>query len=270
MEVHIEDFYNAAKLWLIAEGPRIVFAAIVSFLGLWFIKGLRAGIRKRLSQNEVHSSLQPFFLSLSITALYIALILMVMMILDIKLDFFGTIIGAGTVAIGLALSGTFQNFAGGVLILLLKPFELGDNIVAQGQDGTVTSIQIFYTVIITPDNKTVIIPNGKLFNEVITNVSREGRRRLDFELKLEYAVDVEEVKAIINQAIKETPNLLDKPVATVGVLALELDGIKFTVRVWVKPSNFLASKLALQEKVIKDLRAAGIKLPGVALPAPKE
>ena len=83
MEVHIEDFYNAAKLWLIAEGPRIVFAAIVSFLGLWFIKGLRAGIRKRLSQNEVHSSLQPFFLSLSITALYIALILMVMMILDI-------------------------------------------------------------------------------------------------------------------------------------------------------------------------------------------
>lgn len=270
MEVHIEDFYKAAVVWLIAEGPRILLALIVFFIGLWFIKVLRTGIRNRLSQNQVHSSLQPFILSLSITALYISLILVVMMILDIKLDFFGTIIGAGTVAIGLALSGTFQNFAGGVLILLLKPFELNDNIMAQGQDGIVTSIQIFYTVILTPDNKTVIIPNGKLFNEVITNVSREGKRRLDFELKLEYAVDVDQVKEIINQAIKSIPNLLDKPAATVGVFALELDGIRFTVRVWVKPSNFLASKLALQEKVVKDLREAGVKLPGVVQPIPPQ
>lgn len=267
MKLRIEDFYKAVSTWLIYEGPRIILGLIVFIIGLWFIQILRNGIRRRMSQNQVHSSLQPFFLSLSITALYIALILLVMMILNIKLDFFATIIGAGTVAIGLALSGTFQNFAGGILILLLKPFELNDNIMAQGQDGIVTSIQIFYTVIITPDNKTVIIPNGKLFNEVITNVSREGRRRLDFELKLEYAVDVDQVKMIINQAIKDTPNLLDKPVSTVGVIALELDGIKFTVRVWVKPSNFLSSKLALQEKVITELRAAGIKLPGVALPA---
>jgi len=270
MKMNVEDFYDAARYWVILNGARLILAAIVFFIGLWLIKVLRNTIRKRMSQNQVNSSLQPFFLSLSITALYIAVIILVMEILGVSFSFFGTILGAGTVAIGLALSGTFQNFAGGVLILLLKPFELNDNIIAQGQDGVVTSIQIFYTVIITADNKTVIIPNGKLFNEVITNVSREGRRRLDFELKLEYAVDVEQVKAIINQAIKDTPNLLDKPVSTVGVFALELDGIKFTVRVWVKPSNFLSSKLALQEKVIKDLRAAGVKLPGVALPAPPQ
>lgn len=268
MKLRIEDFYRLAATWIISEGPRIIFGLIVFFIGLWFIKVLRNGIRNRMSQNQIHSSLQPFILSLSITALYVALTLLVMMILNIKLDFFATIIGAGTVAIGLALSGTFQNFAGGVLILLLKPFELNDNIMAQGQDGTVTSIQIFYTVIVTPDNKTVIIPNGKLFNEVIVNVSREGKRRLDFELKLEYAVEVEQVKEIINQSIKNTPNLLDKPAATIGVYALEIDGIKFTVRVWVKPSNFLSAKLTLQENVIKDLRNAGIKLPGVALPAP--
>ena len=270
MKMNIEDFYNIARNWVILNGARLIIAAIVFFIGLWLIKVLRNTIRNRMSQNQVHSSLQPFFLSLSITALYVALIILVMEILGTSLSFFGTILGAGTVAIGLALSGTFQNFAGGVLILLLKPFELSDNIIAQGQDGVVTSIQIFYTVIITADNKTVIIPNGKLFNEVITNVSREGRRRLDFELKLEYAVDVDQVKTIINQAIKDTPNLLDKPVSTVGVIALELDGIKFTVRVWVKPSNFLSSKLALQERVITNLRAAGIKLPGVALPEPKE
>lgn len=270
MKINIEDFYNAARNWVILNGARLILAAIVFYIGLWLIKVLRNTIRKRMSQNQVNSSLQPFFLSLSITALYVALIILSMEILGTNLSFFGTILGAGTVAIGLALSGTFQNFAGGVLILLLKPFEINDNIMAQGQDGVVTSIQIFYTVIITPDNKTVIIPNGKLFNEVITNVSREGKRRLDFELKLEYAVDVEKVKEIINQSIRDTPNLLNKPVSTVGVFALEIDGIKFTVRVWVKPSDFLASKLALQENVIKDLRAAGIKLPGVALPAPPQ
>src|SRR3569833_1952558 len=109
---------------------------------------------------------------------------------------------------GLALSGTFQNFAGGLLILLLKPFELNDSIQAQGLEGSVTSIQIFYTVLITADNNTIIIPNGKLFNEVIVNVTREGKRRLDFELKLGYFVDVEQVKGIIDNAIKGTKGII--------------------------------------------------------------
>src|SRR6201999_2585971 len=113
-----------------------------------------------------------------------------------------------SVAAGLALSGTFQNFAGGVLILLLKPFELDDNIIAQGQDGKVVSIQIFYTVLITPDNKTIIIPNGKLFNEVIVNVTREGKRRLDFEVKLAYAADIDKEKKIMLDAIRSSEDIL--------------------------------------------------------------
>jgi small conductance mechanosensitive channel len=123
-------------------------------------------------------------------------------------------------------------------------------------------------VLLTADNKTVIIPNGKLFNEVITNVTREGKRRLDFELKLEYAADVDAVKAVIFKAIKETSNLMATPAAGVGVIALELDGVRFTVRVWVEPANFLSAKLELQERIVKDLKAAGVKLPGVALPTP--
>jgi small conductance mechanosensitive channel len=185
-----------------------------------------------------------------------------MNIIGFQLTIFTTIIGAFSVAAGLALSGTFQNFAGGVLILLLKPFEVEDNIIAQGQDGKVTAIQIFYTVLITADNKTVIIPNGKLFNEVIVNVTREGKRRLDFELKLGYAVNVDQVKEVINKSIINTPNILKVPATRVGVIALELDGIRFTVNVWVEPANFLIAKIDLQEKIIKDLYAAGIKLPG--------
>lgn len=215
-----------------------------------------------MSKKKVHSSLQPFFLSLAITAIYILLIVLVMNIIGFPLTVFGTILGGFTVAIGLALSGTFQNFAGGVLILLLKPFDLNDNIIAQGQDGRVVSIQIFYTVLITADNKTIIIPNGKLFNEVIVNVTREGKRRLDFEVKLGYSVDVDQVKQVMTEAIKSTANVLTDPAIRVGIIAFEVDSIRFTVNVWVNPADFLNVKIALQEKIIKDLKAAGVKLLG--------
>jgi small conductance mechanosensitive channel len=177
------------------------------------------------------------------------------------LTVFTTILGAFSVAAGLALSGTFQNFAGGVLILLLKPFELDDSIVAQGQEGKVTSIQIFYTVLLTVDNKTIIIPNGKLFNEVIVNVSRENRRRLDFEFKLAYAADIERTKEIVTHIIKSTPTILaDFPIRT-GVVGMDVDSIRVTVNVWVLPDDFLTTKISLMENIIKQLTAAGINFP---------
>lgn len=212
-------------------------------------------------QREVHSSLQPFLLSLTITSLYILLIISVINIFGFQLTIFTTIIGAFSVAAGLALSGTFQNFAGGVLILLLKPFEVDDSIIAQGQDGKVVSIQIFYTVLITADNKQVIIPNGKLFNEVIVNVTREGKRRLDFEIKIAYANDLDKVKAIINEAIRVNHDLLTEPAARVGIISMEIDSVRITINVWVEPANFLTAKIALQEKIFKDFGANGVAFP---------
>ena len=186
-----------------------------------------------------------------------------MSVIGFELTIFTTIIGAFSVAAGLALSGTFQNFAGGVLILLLKPFEVDDNIVAQGQDGRVISIQIFYTVLLTPDNKTVIIPNGKLFNEVIVNVSREGTRRLDLEIKLTYTADTFKVENAIHRAIESTEGILTSQPKRVGIIAIEVDGIKFTVNVWVNPDDFINVKIALYEHIIKAFSADGIKLPGM-------
>ena len=183
--MNIHKLYEQAYVWILTTGPRFIVAILLLFAGIWFIRLLKNRIRAQMSKKEVHSSLQPFFLSLSVTALYILLVLLVLSIIQFPISSFTAILGGFTVALGLALSGTFQNFAAGILILLLKPFELDDSILAQGQDGKVISIQIFYTVLLTADNKTVIIPNGKLFNEVITNVTREGKRRLDFELKLE-------------------------------------------------------------------------------------
>jgi small conductance mechanosensitive channel len=184
-----------------------------------------------------------------------------MNIIGLEMTIFTTIIGAFSVAAGLALSGTFQNFAGGVLILLLKPFELDDSIIAQGQDGKVTSIQIFYTVLITADNKTVIIPNGKLFNEVIVNVTREGKRRLDFEVKVAYANDIDKVKDVIQKAVDTTKSLLKTPAARIGVIGLDSDAIRITINVWVQPANFLTAKIDLQEKKIRELALAGVNFP---------
>jgi len=259
----LHELYDSAYAWVILHGTTLLISIIVLLIGLKVIKFIGNRLRGRMSQRKVHSSLQPFFLSLSLTALYVLLIIGVAAINGASVSSFSAILGGFTVAVGLALSGTFQNFAGGVLILLLKPFELEDSIVAQGQDGKVISIQIFYTVLITADNKTVIIPNGKLFNEVIVNVTREGRRRLDFEIKIGYAADVQQVLKIIENAIKSNKAVLKDGNNRVGVSALEVDGVKYLINVWISPSDIINVKLALHEKILIDLRAAEIKLPGM-------
>jgi small conductance mechanosensitive channel len=187
-----------------------------------------------------------------------------MEIVGIQLTIFTAVIGAATVAAGLALSGTLQNFAGGIMILLLKPFGIDDHIIAQGQEGFVTGIQVFYTEILTFDNKTVIIPNGKLFNEVIVNVTRQGKRRLDITIKLNYGFDVDQVKGVINKSIDSIPDILVEPARRIGILSLDPDGATYSIEVWVDPHNFFNSKLALQEQLIRNLKAAGIKLPGMS------
>lgn len=256
------DIYNTAYTWLINNGARLVFGILVFCVGLWVIRLLKKRLRSNMSKKQVHSSLQPFFLSLSITLLYLLLIIAVMEIMGIELTIFTAVIGAGSVAAGLALSGTLQNFAGGVLILMLKPFTLDDNIVAQGVDGVVTAIEVFYTEVLTIDNKAVIIPNGKLFNEVIINVTREGKRRLDIDLKLTYIIDVEQVKSVIANAVRQTPDILTDHAPCIGISALEIDGIKISTQVWVHTNKYTSVKFALQERIIKELKNAGIKLPG--------
>lgn len=256
-----EEFYHQFHIWLVENSQNYAFGLIVLISGFWFIRIIRKRLKARMAKEHVHSSLRPFFQSLVITGLYILLVLLVFRIIGFELTVFSTIIGAFGVAAGLALSGTFQNFAGGVLILLLKPFEVRDDIIAQGQEGVVTSIQLFYTVVLTYDNRTVIIPNGKLFNEVIVNINRESKRRIDFELKLGYIVEVDQVKDIIEKGIKTFPAILHKPAPLVGVIALEVDGIRFTVRVWVNAKDYFTTKIKLQEKIVKDLREADVKLP---------
>lgn len=258
-----EKFYDKAYDWILTNGPGILIGIAVLVIGLWLIKVLLNWFRGSMHKKNVDPSLKPFFLSLVGVALRILLILLVMQIIGVQMTLFAAVIGAFGVAAGLALSGTLQNFASGVLILLLKPFVVGDNIVTQGMEGTVTSIQIFYTIVTTFDNKSVIVPNGKLSNDVIINLSRQGNRRLDIELKFNYGIDHEKIKEILNKAIDDSTNILHKPERRIGISSLDDNGFKVSLNVWLKAHGYHDGRLELQEKIMSYLKNAGIKLPGM-------
>jgi small conductance mechanosensitive channel len=259
----LDTVYDKILDWTLTYGPRILLGAITLIAGQWFLKMIRKWVTKALHRKELDPSLRPFLLSLLITVCQILLVLCVMQILGIQMTVFAALIGAIGVALGLALSGTLQNFTSGILILILKPYVVGDNIIAQGQTGTVASIQIFYTVVITFDNQTVVIPNSKLSNEVIVNLSREGIRRLDIELKLSFSFAFEEVKRTVEKTIAHFPEVLKEQPSRVGIIAIDPDGYKVAVQIWVKAHGFMDSKLQFQEKLIADLKTAGVKLPGM-------
>jgi small conductance mechanosensitive channel len=262
--MNLDKIYEQAYNWLLTVGPRILAGLILVFLGLWMIRLLKKWLKNHLFQRQVHSSIRPFLVNLTVTTLQILLILAFMQIVGIQMTVFAAVIGAFGVAAGLALSGTLQNFTSGILILLLKPFRVGDNIIAQGQEGTISTIQIFFTIMTTFDNRTVIIPNGKLSNDVIINLSREGKRRMDIELKFPFSIPFEQVKANIDQTINSITGLLQQPERRIGVSSVEPDSYKVLVNVWAPAHGYLDLKMLLQEKIIDGLRASGLKVPGMA------
>lgn len=262
--MNLDKLYDKLMDWILVMGPRILVALLALFIGIWLIRMIKRWTRARIQKKAISSTLAPFLQSLIIAVLYVLLVLLLMQILGIQMTLFAAIIGGVTVAAGLALSGTMQNFASGILILILKPFRIGDNIVTQGQEGTVTAIQIFYTVITTFDNKIVIVPNSKLSNEIIINTSREGKRRMDIEFKLNYGIDIGKVRYIIEGIVKEDEDILNEPEPRIGISTLEADGYKIMVNAWVKPHGFVDERMGLQEKIIDGIKQAGIKLPGMA------
>lgn len=258
-----EKFYDRAYSWVLTTGPRLILAIAVLVLGLWLIRIFTGWIRKGLERRNFNPSLRYFLLNLTAISLQILLILLATQIVGIQLTFLTAIIAGFSVAAGLALSGTLQNFVSGILILILKPYRVGDNISTQGQEGKVTSIQLFYTTVLTYDNKTITIPNGQLSNNVVINLSREGDRRIDIDLKFSYNIHEDDVRKVLQKTIQDARYLLSEPKARVGITMLEADKYTLSVHAWTSASGFVDAKMELQEKILKDLREAGIKLPGI-------
>lgn len=263
--INLNQLADNAINWALIKGPSVLVGMILLFLGLWLIKLFAKWMQNGMHRKDVNPSLRPFLSSLITIVLRIILVLTVMQIIGIQLTFLTVLIGGLGVAAGLALSGTLQNFASGVLILLLKPFIVGDNIVAQGQQGTVTSIQIFYTIVKTSDNRTVVIPNSKLSNEVIINISREGVRRLDIEMKFSYGIEYEDIVTIFNKTVDDFEPCLQSPEKRIGISSLDDNGFKISLNIWVKSHGFTDTKLSFQKEIMQNLKLGGIKLPGMPI-----
>jgi small conductance mechanosensitive channel len=262
--MELDDFYDRVYDWLLLNGPKFILGVFLFIIGQLVIKFLGKWIKNSFHKKDVHSSIRPFIESLVITSLQIILVLAVLQVIGVRMTIFAAGIASLGVAIGLALSGTLQNFAGGLLILLLKPFKVGDNILAQGQDGIVSSIQLFHTILTTFDNRTVIIPNGKLSNEVIINISREGNRRLDIEMKFNYGFVPEELQTIVQKVIDNASDIVKEHEPTIGISSLDADGFKLIIQVWVNALAYNAIKITFQQKVLKAIKDAGFKLPGMS------
>jgi small conductance mechanosensitive channel len=258
----MHQFYNKFLEWLTSIGPKIIIGIVIFLIGEAIIKFVKNRIRSHMVKKNISSSIRPFLQSLIFAALHVFLVLAIMQLIGLRLTIFAAILAAFGAAAGLALSGTLQNFVSGIIILLLKPFSLRDNIVAQNMEGTVTSIQLFYTVLTTYDNRSVILPNNKLSNEVIINITRQGERRLDIEMKLAYGSDFEKIKNLIMESLNDS-DMPENSGLRIGIISLEPDGYKCSVNVWVKAHGFQDTKFQINERILKTFKEGGIKLPGM-------
>jgi len=242
-------------------GPKIVGALVVWIIGGWIIKAIINGIGKVMNKSKVDSTLQPFLKSLIGSLLKVMLVISVLGMLGIEMTSFIAILGAAGLAVGMALSGTLQNFAGGVMILIFKPFKAGDVIEAQGFIGSVKEIQIFNTILKTPDNKTVIIPNGGLSTGAMTNFSTEATRRVDWTIGIGYGDDVEKAKQVIRQLCDADTRILKDPEVFIAVSALADSSVNFTVRAWVNAADYWGVYFAMNENVYKTFPQQGLNIP---------
>ncbi len=245
----------------LAYGPKIISAAVVLLIGLWIIKGLSGAFGRLLARRNIDPSLVPFLRSIVNTLLRIMLFISVLSMLGIEMTSFVAILGAAGLAVGLALSGTLQNFAGGVMILLFRPFKVGDFIDAQGYSGTVKEIQIFNTILKTPDNKTIIIPNGGLSTGSMTNYSTEPQRRVDWTIGIAYGDDADKAKEVIRKLLEEDERVLKDPAVFIALSELADSSVNFAVRAWVNAADYWAVFFDMNEKVYKTFAKEGLNIP---------
>jgi len=236
-------------------------ALVILIVGLQVIRFLSRSFNKILTKRNVDESLKPFLKSLFYNILFILLILSVLSTVGIQMTSFVAILGAAGLAVGLSLQGTLQNFAGGVIILTIKPFRVGDFIEAQGFAGTVKAIYIFNTVLNTPDNKRIVIPNGKLSNESVTNYSAEDTRRVDMVFGIGYGDDIKKAKEVLERIVKSDERVLEEPAYSIKVASLGDSSVNFNVRPWVKTDDYWGLYWDFQERVKLEFDKEGISIP---------
>ncbi len=249
------------KSLAVAYVPGFLLALLTLVVGWWLIGGFRKLLRRSLESRNVDSTLTPFLVSIVSVLLKIGLLISVISMIGVEMTSFVAIVGALGLAIGLAWQGSLANFAGGVLILFFRPFKVGDFVQAQGHMGTVFEIQILHTVLRTPDNKRIILPNGPLANGDIVNFSAEATRRVDFTFGIGYDDDIDKAREVIKGLVEGDERIHSDPEPQIRVSELADSSVNFVVRVWADAADYWDIYFDMQEKVKKSFDAQGIGIP---------
>lgn len=257
----ITKYTDSAMEMILAYGPKLILAILFLFVGFWIIKVVVNMANKTMEKREVDPSLRPFATGLLGWLLKAMLIISVLGMIGIEMTSFIAVLGAAGLAIGMALSGTLQNFAGGVLLLIFKPIKVGDFIEAQGHSGTVKEIQIFVTILTTPDNKTIFIANSPLATGSIVNFSTEPIRRVDFTFGIGYGDDIDKAKTIIRKIVDADSRVLKDPEPFIAVKELGDSSVNLVTRVWVNAADYWAVFFDTTEFVKKSFDKEGVSIP---------
>lgn len=245
----------------ISAGKNILIAIVVYVVGRFLVSLIQRLLSKMLARRKVEVSIQTFLKSLVGILLNVLLIVSVVGALGINTTSFAALLASAGVAIGMALSGNLQNFAGGLLILFFKPYKVGDWIEAQNVAGTVTSIQIMHTLITTIDNQVVYVPNGAMSSGVITNYSRMGTRRVEWIVGVSYGEDFDKVRSVAHKLIRGDGRILQEPAPVVALHALDSSSVNVTIRAWVANADYWGVYFDMNKNIYEEFNRQGIDFP---------
>lgn len=247
--------------WGVGAGGRIIGAIIIFVVGRFLISFIRKMLSKILSKRHIDAGIQTFVMSLVNILLTILLIVAVIGKLGVETTSFAALLASAGVAVGMALSGNLQNFAGGIIVLLFRPYKVGDWIESQGVSGTVREIQIFHTILTTADNKVIYIPNGALSSGTVTNYSREETRRVDWVIGVEYGENYDKVESTVKRILAADKRILVTPEPFIALHALDASSVNVVIRVWVKSADYWGVYFDMNKTIYSVFNEEGIGFP---------
>ncbi len=256
--------YTSPQFWIdksIDWGTKLIIAIAILVIGMMIAKRISKLTNKLLRKKEFDESLTGFLSSMVSITLKILVVITALGQLGVEMTSFVALIGAAGLAIGMAFSGTLGNFAGGVMILIFKPYKVGDYISAQGEEGIVKEIQIFNTIILTLDNKTIIVPNGAMANGNMTNFTEEQKRRVDFTVGIAYGDDYDKAKATLEKFIAEDDKILKDEPNFIGLVELADSSVNLALRVWCKTEDYWDVYFKMNERIYKEFEQVGLNIP---------
>ena len=256
-----EDIFSMLIEWGVEIAAKIAIALAIYFIGRWLIGRFVKVVNKICDKRGVEVSLQRFFNNMIKVVFYICLVLTIVGVLGIDTTSLIAMFASASLAIGMALSGTMQNFAGGVMILLLRPYRIGDYVEAQGQAGTIKEISLFNTVITTVDNKIIYVPNSTISTGIINNYSQAATRRVDWNITISYGDDVEVARRVLMQLMTEDKRVKQDPAPVVYLTSLGSDAVNISARAWVDNADYWGVYFELNERIYNELPKHGLHFP---------